>query len=102
MLPTFNFIYKQILMIYRMIVNYLNRWNPWNPLHYFIYEKKDIPVKKRSNPEKNIRVGLLTNEIPPIVYGGVATWVVNFIEMFKHEDRVEIIPIYLALSLIHI
>ena len=79
-----------------MIVNYLNRWNPWNPLHYFIYEKKDIPVKKRSNPEKNIRVGLLTNEIPPVVYGGVATWVVNFIEMFKYEDKVEIIPIYLA------
>jgi glycosyltransferase involved in cell wall biosynthesis len=80
-------------MIYRMIVNYLYSWNP---LHYFIYEKKDIPVKKRSNPEKNIRIGLLTNEIPPIVYGGVATWVVNFIEMFKYEDNVEIIPIYLA------
>ena len=96
MLPAFNFIYTQILMIYRMIVNYLNRWNPWNPLHYFIYEKKDIPVKKRSNPEKNIRDGLLTNEIPPVVYGGVATWVVNFIEMFKYEDKVEIIPIYLA------
>ena len=93
MLPTFNFIYKQILMIYSMIVDFLNHWNPRN---YFIYEKKDIPVKKQSNLEKNIRVGLLTNEIPPIVYGGVATWVVNFIEMFKYEDRVEIIPIYLA------
>ena len=93
MLRAFNFIYTQILMIYRMIVNYLYSWNP---LHYFIYEKKDISVKKQSNPEKNIRVGLLTNEIPPIVYGGVATWVVNFIEMFKYEDRVEIIPIYLA------
>ena len=96
MLPSFNFIYTQILMIYRMIVNYLYSWNHWNPLHYFIYETKDIPVKKRSNPEKNIRVGLLTNEIPPVVYGGVATWVVNFIEMFKYEDKVEIIPIYLA------
>ena len=27
---------------------------------------------------------------------GIATRVVNFIEMFKYEDRVEIIPIYLA------
>ena len=41
-------------------------------------------------------MGLLTNEIPPIIYGGVATWIVNFIQMFKDDDRVEIIPIYLA------
>ena len=41
-------------------------------------------------------MGLLTNEIPPIIYGGVATWIVNFIQMFKNDDRVEIIPIYLA------
>ena len=26
----------------------------------------------------------------------MATWIVNFIQMFKDDDRVEIIPIYLA------
>ena len=28
------------------------------------------------------KIGLLTNEIPPIIYGGVATWIVNFMKMF--------------------
>ncbi len=50
----------------------------------------------KSNTKEHIKVGLLTNEIPPIVYGGVATWIVNFIQMFKDDDRVEIILIYLA------
>ena len=45
---------------------------------------------------RKIRVGLLTNEIPPIVYGGVATWIVNFINMFKNSTTLEIIPIFLA------
>lgn len=31
-----------------------------------------------------------------MVYGGVATWIVNFLEMFKNDDDFEIIPIYLA------
>ena len=39
---------------------------------------------------------MLTNEIPPIIYGGVATWIVNFINMFKDDDKIEVIPIYLA------
>tara|TARA_B100000035_G_C21005482_1_gene557067 strand:- start:57 stop:1313 length:1257 start_codon:yes stop_codon:yes gene_type:complete len=43
-----------------------------------------------------IRVGLLTNEIPPVVYGGVATWIVNFIKMFEGDEDFEIIPIFLA------
>ena len=45
---------------------------------------------------RKIRVGLLTNEIPPIVYGGVATWIVNFINMFKTNNKMEVIPIFLA------
>ena len=45
---------------------------------------------------QKIKVGLLTNEIPPIVYGGVATWIVNFLEMFKNDDKYEVIPIFLA------
>ena len=30
-----------------------------------------------------IRIALLTNELPPIVYGGVSTWILNFMKMFK-------------------
>ena len=45
---------------------------------------------------KKVRVGLLTNEIPPIVYGGVATWIVNFIKMFEDDNDFEIVPIFLA------
>lgn len=43
-----------------------------------------------------MRVGLLTNEIPPIVYGGVATWIINFLDMFKNDPEVEIVPVFLA------
>lgn len=46
--------------------------------------------------ENKIKVGLLTNEIPPVVYGGVATWIVNFIKMFEDDEDFEIIPIFLA------
>ena len=76
-----------------MILNYLYSWYP---LKYTIYESIDTPINKTNNSVKSIKVGLLTNEIPPIIYGGVATWIVNFIQMFKDDDRVEIIPIYLA------
>ena len=43
-----------------------------------------------------MKVGLLTNEIPPIVYGGVATWIMNFLAMFAEDDDIEIIPVFLA------
>ena len=46
--------------------------------------------------QKKIKVGLLTNEIPPIVYGGVATWIVNFLKMFEDDENIEVIPIFLA------
>ena len=75
-----------------MIINYLYSWFPFK---YTIYESLDIPVNKR-NGSDIIKVGLLTNEIPPIIYGGVATWIVNFINMFKDDDKIEVIPIYLA------
>ena len=82
-----------------MILNYLNLWNP---LKYTIFESIESLINMNNNPtnksntKEHIKVGLLTNEIPPIIYGGVATWIVNFIQMFKNDDRVEIIPIYLA------
>ncbi len=43
-----------------------------------------------------MKVGLLTNEIPPIVYGGVATWILNFLDMFQDDEDIEIIPVFLA------
>ena len=46
--------------------------------------------------QKKVKVGLLTNEIPPIVYGGVATWIVNFIKMFEDDEDIEVVPIFLA------
>ena len=42
------------------------------------------------------KIGLLTNEIPPIIYGGVSTWILNFMDMFKNDDNYEVIPIFLA------
>ena len=60
-----------------------------NGFYSTITERKHVNVDK-------IKVGLLTNEIPPIVYGGVATWIVNFIDMFKDEEHYEIVPIFLA------
>ena len=63
--------------------------------------KNIIRNKKNTNKQQNkvtdkIKIGLLTNEIPPIVYGGVATWIVNFLDMFKNDPEYEVIPIYLA------
>ena len=43
-----------------------------------------------------MRIALLTNEIPPIVYGGVATWILNFLDMFKDDPNIEVIPVFLA------
>ena len=49
---------------------------------------KNINLKKK--------IGLLTNEIPPVIYGGVSTWIVNFMDMFKDDETYEVIPIFLA------
>lgn len=66
----------------------------WNSL------KKNSPyfytTSSKYNISGRIRVALLTNEIPPIVYGGVATWIVNFINMFSEHSKLEIIPVFLA------
>ena len=59
---------------------------------------RDMIVSKVENGEikGKIKVGLLTNEIPPIIYGGVATWIINFMNMFEKDDQIEVIPIFLA------
>ena len=50
---------------------------------------------KGKNTSKKIKIGLETNEIPPVVYGGVANWIVNFIKMFEDNEYFEVYPIFL-------
>lgn len=59
-------------------------------------ENENNENKSKIKSDKKIIVGLLTNEIPPIVYGGVATWIVNFIKMFDGHETIDVVPIYLA------
>ena len=54
---------------------------------------QDIEEKPK---DTRIKIGLLTNEIPPVVYGGVATWIVNFLEMFQDDKHFQVVPIFLA------
>jgi glycosyltransferase involved in cell wall biosynthesis len=59
-----------------------------------LYNKK---ISKKKKVIKNkYKIGLLTNEIPPIRYGGVATWIVNWIKMFESSENYEVVPIFLA------
>ncbi len=60
------------------------------------YEEKHLKFIKNKYKKNKIKIGLLTNEIPPIVYGGVATWIVNFIKMFENDENMEVVPIFLA------
>ena len=59
-------------------------------------EKEQDVHFERPDRDTKIKVGLLTNEIPPVVYGGVATWIVNFIKMFEGNEYFEVYPIFLA------
>ena len=73
----------------------------WNLFQKFLCLFTFIPSRYSNElytiPENGkFNIGLLTNEIPPIIYGGVATWIVNFIKMFENNEKYEIIPIFLA------
>ena len=72
---------------------YLNIW-----LRKKFKEMKDKELKNINNEKENkkVKIGLLTNEIPPVVYGGVSTWIVNFIKMFQGDEDFDIVPIFLA------
>ena len=63
-----------------------------NELYNKELNNKNIDNGKNKSKYK---IGLLTNEIPPIIYGGVATWIVNFIKMFSKSDIFEVVPIFL-------
>ena len=95
-------IYSYFLNIFKKIIrNIFNIYDPEDIHRMFI--EHIMAIYKQGNPyiirkekfDKKIKLGLLTNEIPPVIYGGVATWIVNFIEMFKDDKDVEVVPIFL-------
>ncbi len=53
-------------------------------------------LSQNSKNSKKIKIGMLTNELPPIIYGGVSTWVLNFMKMFQDDPDYEVVPIFLA------
>lgn len=93
-------IYDIFTLIYKKMIGYLY---PGNVYDIFI---KNIMKRVWSRPikgektdtiiKRKLRVGLLTNEIPPIVYGGVATWIINYMKMFESDENIEVVPIFLA------
>ena len=98
-------VFTQIAIIFRMIMDTMKNyiWYPVYPNDWFfktllprIYLNPIISEKKNKHLNKKLKIGLLTNEIPPIIYGGVATWIVNFIQLFEDDENVEVVPIYLA------
>ncbi len=76
-------------------------WNLFEKYSYtFIKYPSQTMIHRNDNnsmiQDKKYKIGLLTNEIPPIIYGGVATWIINFMKMFQNNDTYEVIPIFLA------
>lgn len=101
----FGFIQK-IYAIFTMIYNHIMGYIYPSNIVYDIFiknllkrlwnQREDIIIDQETTMKKKIKVGLLTNEIPPIVYGGVATWIINFMKMFKNDEYVDVVPIFLA------
>ena len=52
----------------------------------------DLSMENKKNKKK--KIGLLTNELPPIIYGGVSTWVLNFMDMFKDDESMKPFPYF--------
>ena len=84
-----NNIYKVFQFIINNINYYINTktiYDLFNRHIINIYTKRHSEFILKKHKKYKIKVGLLTNEIPPIVYGGVATWIVNFIKMFENDE----------------
>ncbi len=101
----FGFIQK-IYAIFTMIYNHIMGYIYPSNIVYDIFiknllkriwnQREDIIIHQETTMKKKIKIGLLTNEIPPIVYGGVATWIINFMKMFEKDENIEVVPIFLA------
>ena len=65
---------------------------------YFVKndDKTEVNKKKLIQKIKKINIGLLTNELPPIISQLVSTWVLNFMKMYENDDNYNVIPIFLA------
>ena len=97
-------IYDIFTLIYKKMIGYLY---PGNVYDIFI---KNIMKRVWSRPikgektdtiiKRKLRVGLLTNEIPPIVYGGVATWIINYMKMFESDENIEVVFVTFSISLV--
>ena len=103
-----NYFFNFVIMVLNMIISKLmggigyyeiNERTLYDIFYNMIdygYKNDNSCDEDRDADEKEIIVGLLTNEIPPIVYGGVATWIINFMKMFDGHKNITVIPIYLA------
>ena len=98
-----NKIYSVFSMVYEKLMGYLYP----SSIVYDLFLKNilkrvwnrgsiNLSSEKEVSKKMKMKVGLLTNEIPPIVYGGVATWIVNYLKMFENDENIEVIPIFLA------
>ena len=86
--------YQYILIVFLMIFERIREYIFGAEENYMFPKIINHNVSRDMNCK--LKIGLLTNEIPPIIYGGVATWIVNFINMFDGDKRIEVIPIFLA------
>ena len=89
-------IFNEMMMIIMMIIDTLKYYMFGSFSDYFAFRNTIISSTSKDKLNGKIKLGLLTNEIPPIIYGGVATWIVNFIDMFEDDENIEVIPIFLA------
>ena len=92
---------NEIIRIFYMILEIIFSYFLGNIGHEYFVKHAVLSMiggnrVKKNNVNRKVKVGLLTNEIPPIVYGGVATWIVNFMKMFEKDEKIEVIPIFLA------
>ena len=84
-------IYSIFRMVYNIVIGYFYPSRVLydnfikNLIKRFWNQHENVIIQQETIMKKKVKVGLLTNEIPPIVYGGVATWIVNFIKMFEDD-----------------
>ena len=94
MFQTQRTMYQYILIVFLMIFERIREYIFGAEENYMFPKIINHNVNRDMNCK--LKIGLLTNEIPPIIYGGVATWIVNFINMFDGDEMIEVIPIFLA------
>jgi len=92
---TFPMFFTKIWMIFMMIFNAI-RTRIYGGFRKVFFREIIVSNVEDSDIKEKIKVGLLTNEIPPIIYGGVATWIINFMKMFEKDEKIEVVPIFLA------